>query len=75
MAEGWNEQLRKEKLDEFCMTVDQLTPLFGKVAKDLADVLFAALPEAEKQAVIDGAHAVRSKTEMRAYLHRTLSAQ
>ena len=36
---------------------------------------FAALPEAEKQAVIDGAHAVRSKTEMRAYLHRRLSAQ
>ena len=36
---------------------------------------FAALPEAEKQAVIDGAHAVRSKAEMRAYLQRTLSAQ
>ena len=36
---------------------------------------FAALPEAEKQAVIDGAHTVRSKTEMRAYLQRTLSAQ
>ena len=53
VAEGWNEQLRKEKLDEFCMTVDQLTPLFGKVAKDLADVLFAALPEPERMPLME----------------------
>ena len=31
---------------------------------------FAALPEAEQQAVINGAHAVRSKEEMRAYVER-----
>ena len=36
---------------------------------------FAALPEEEKRAVIDGAHAVRSKAEMRAYLHETLGTQ
>ena len=31
---------------------------------------FAALPEAEQQAMIDGAHAVRSKEEMRCYVER-----
>lgn len=36
---------------------------------------FASLPEEEKRAVIDGAHAVRSKTEMQAYLQKTLRAQ
>lgn len=36
---------------------------------------FASLPDAEKQAVIDGAHAVRSKAEMQAYLQKTLNAQ
>lgn len=35
---------------------------------------FSALPDAEKQSVINGAHAVRSKAEMRAYLHETLGA-
>ena len=36
---------------------------------------FASLPDAQKQAVINGAHAVRSKAEMQAYLQNTLSAQ
>lgn len=53
VAEGWNAQLQKEELDELCMTVEQLTPLFGKVAKDLADVLFAPLPEAERMPLMD----------------------
>lgn len=33
---------------------------------------FATLSEAEKQAVIDRAHAVRSKAEMRAFIQETL---
>lgn len=33
---------------------------------------FAALPEAQRQAVIDGAHHVRSKREMQAYVERLL---
>lgn len=33
---------------------------------------FAALPEAEQQAVIDGTHAIRSKQEMRAYVERLM---
>ena len=33
---------------------------------------FAALPEAEQQAIIDGAHAVRSKQEMQAYVENLM---
>ena len=33
---------------------------------------FAALPEAEQQAIIDGAHAVRSKQEMRSYVEKLM---
>lgn len=33
---------------------------------------FATLSEAEKQAIIDRAHAVRSKAEMRAFIQETL---
>lgn len=33
---------------------------------------FAALPEAEQQAIIDGAHMVRSKQEMRAYVEQLM---
>ena len=33
---------------------------------------FAALSEAERQAVIDGAHAVRSKQEIRSYVEKLM---
>lgn len=33
---------------------------------------FAALPETEQQAIIDGTHAVRSKQEMQAYVERLI---
>lgn len=33
---------------------------------------FAGLPEAERQAIIDGVHAVRSKQEMQAYVERLM---
>lgn len=45
VAEGYNEQLCSEGLDHLQVRVEDLTPLFGKVAKDLADVLFASVPE------------------------------
>ena len=53
VAEGWNARLRMEGLDRLCMSVEDLTPLFGKTAKDLADVLFAALPEEERMPLMD----------------------
>lgn len=33
---------------------------------------FAGLPESERQAIIDGVHAVHSKQEMRAYVERLM---
>ena len=53
IAEGWNARLRIEGLDHLCMTAEELTPLFGKVAKDLADVLFAQLPQEERMPLMN----------------------
>ena len=48
VAEGYNEQLESEGLGHLAVRVEDLTPLFGKVAEDLANVLFAALPQPER---------------------------
>ena len=53
VAESYNEQLCKEGLDHLQVRVEDLTPLFGKVSKDLADVLFAPLPEEERMNLIE----------------------
>ncbi|WP_369284136.1 hypothetical protein [Oscillibacter sp. GMB15532] len=46
------------------------------LAQDVAAMeRFSALPEAEKQSVINGARAARSSTEMRAYLQTTLRGE
>ena len=39
VAEGFNLQLTEEGYPHLCVTVDDLTPLFGKVMQDLADTL------------------------------------
>lgn len=49
VAAGYNEQLRAEGLNHLQVCVDDLTPLFGKVRKELADALFAGLPETERE--------------------------
>ncbi len=48
IAEGWNICLRKEGLDHLCVTAEDLTALFGKVANDIADVLFASIPRPDR---------------------------
>ena len=53
VAEGYNIQLEKEGLSHLSVTVEDLTPLFGKVAKDLADTLFASIPAPERYALLD----------------------
>lgn len=53
VADGWNARLRIEGLDHLCMTVEDLTPLFGKVAEDLANVLYAALPQEERMPLME----------------------
>ena len=53
VADGYNEQLRSEGLDHMQVKLEDLTPLFGKVQKDLADALFPTLPEGERMALIE----------------------
>ena len=53
VAESYNEQLCTEGLEHLQVRTEDMTPLFGKVAKDLADVLFAALPEEERMPLIE----------------------
>ena len=45
VAEGYNVQLKAEGLEHLFVTVDDLTPLFGKVMTDLADTLLATIPK------------------------------
>ena len=48
VAEGYNIQLHAEGLDHLFVNADMLKPLFGKVREEIANVLFASLPEAER---------------------------
>ena len=48
IAEGWNLQLRKENLDHLCVTAQGLTPLFGKVMEEIADILFPSIPSPQR---------------------------
>lgn len=52
VAEGYNVQLRKEGLDHLQVDADMLTPLFGKVLSEIADVLFASVPAPERYALM-----------------------
>ena len=52
VADGYNLQLRQEGLDHLQVQVDDLTPLFGKTQKELADVLFVSLPEEDREPLI-----------------------
>ena len=45
VAEGYNQQLRQEGMEEFCVDAERLRPLFGKVMTAIADALFPQLPE------------------------------
>ena len=53
VAEGYNIQLKKEGLDHLCVTVEDLTPLFGKTRTEIADVLLASIPEKDRYDLID----------------------
>lgn len=48
VAEGFNLQLTEEGYPHLCVTVDDLTPLFGKVMQDLADAMLAEIPKEER---------------------------
>ena len=48
VAEGFNLQLTEEGYPHLCVTVDDLTPLFGKVMEDLADAILATVSREER---------------------------
>ena len=52
VAEGFNLQLKEEGYPHLCVTVEDLTPLFGKVMEDLADVMLATVPKEERYALM-----------------------
>ena len=53
VAEGYNIQLEKEGLSHLAVTVDDLTPLFGKVMTDLADALLGTIPVEERYEMME----------------------
>ncbi len=53
VAEGYNKQLKKEGLEHLCVTAEDLTPLFGKVMTEIADVLFASIPVEDRYELLD----------------------
>lgn len=52
VAEGYNQQLRSEGLERYCVDAERLRPLFGKVMTEIADAMFPDLPEAERYSLM-----------------------
>ena len=53
VAEGYNAQLKEEGLDQFRMDEEILKTVFGKVNTEIADILFASLPEEERYPLLE----------------------
>ena len=53
VAEGYNEQLMAEGLDYLCVTAEELKSLFGKTMTEIADILFADLPQTERYGLME----------------------
>ena len=53
VAEGYNQQLREEGMEESCVDAERLRPLFGKVMTAIADALFPQLPQAERYGLME----------------------
>ena len=65
VAEGYNIRLRSEGLEHLCVTAEDFLPLFGKVMTEIADVIFASIPEPERYALMERCMATENE-----YLHR-----
>ena len=61
VAEGYNVQLKEEGLEHLFVTVDDLTPLFGKVMTDLADTLLATIPVEERYDLMERCMATENR--------------
>lgn len=52
VAAGYNVQLEKEGLAHLAVTAEDFKPLFGKVDREIADVVFTSLPESQRYALL-----------------------
>ena len=52
VAEGYNRQLKKEGLEHLSVSVEILKGLFGKVLPEIADILFAEIPQEDRMPLI-----------------------
>ena len=62
VAAGYNAQLKEEGLERFCVDVEVLKTVFGKVMTEIADILFAELPEAERYPLLERCMAREGQT-------------
>ena len=61
VAEGYNIQLKKEGLVHLFVTAEDLLPLFGKVMTEIADVILASIPEADRYDLMERCMATENK--------------
>ena len=53
VAKGYNYVLEGEGLNHLCVTAEDLRSLFGKVMSEIANIVFASLPEAERYPLLE----------------------
>lgn len=61
VAQGYNIQLRAEGLEKYCVTAQDLKPLFGRVMTEIADALFPFLPDAERYGLMERCMATENR--------------
>lgn len=61
VAQGYNIQLRAEGLEKYCVTAQDLKPLFGRVMTEIADALFPFLPEGERYGLMERCMATENR--------------
>ena len=70
VAEGYNAQLKDEGMERFSVDAEVLKTVFGKVMTEIADILFAELPEAQRYPLLE-----RCMERENEYLHQAASAK
>lgn len=61
VAEGYNIQLKKEGLEHLFVTAEDLLPLFGKVMTEIADNIFASVPQSDRYDLMERCMATENK--------------
>ena len=53
VAQGYNVQLQQEGLEHLCVNAEILKTVFGKINTEIAEILFASLPEADRYPLLE----------------------